>query len=277
MALSPEAQAALNAAGLGWLAPELQEVWVNGWAETGDPEQATNIMRADPTYETYYPGNLNPNGTPQLEEGQYEAMIISYQNTVEEAGLDPGLWTREDYARLIGGSVWADEFQSRVNAITVGVRNRSEDIRQYYANAYGIPVTDAEMIASVMDPALGDALLSERIRIAEIGGAAAEKGFGIDMGLADRLENSGFDYTQAEALFRQAGVSLPLLDRLSRRHQDPNDSFNLENYLDAAAFGTPEAVMQVRRMSAAETSMFRSARDAFINRQSGSVTGLVDR
>lgn len=275
--LSPEAQAALNAAGLAWLPDELITIWVDEWASSGNSLLATNTMRASPEYQTYYPGNLNPNGTPKMSEAEYEVEIQSYMDTVESAGLDPNLWSREDYARLVEGNVWADEWKQRVTGITVGVRQRSDEVRAYYADAYGIQPTDAEIIASIMDPALGDARIAERIRIAEIGGAAAEKGFDVDTSLADRLENIGLDYTQAEALFREAGVSLPALDRLSRRHRDPVDSFDLNNYLDAAAFGTPEAVMAVRRMAAAEVSQFRSPRDSFVDRQTGSVTGLVDR
>lgn len=275
--LSPEAQAALSSAGLSWLPVELLAVWVDAWSVTGSTVQATNEMRASPSYSTYYPGNTNPNGTTKMSEAEYESELSSYRNVVEEAGLNPDLWSREDYARLIEGEVWAEEWRQRVTGITVGVRQRSDQVRQFYAARYGIQPTDAEIIASVMDPALGDARIAERIRTAEIGGAASEKGFSIDDSLADRLEDIGLDYQQAEALFREAGINLPMLDRLSRRHRDPVDSFDLNDYLDAAAFGTPEAVMQVRRMTAAETSQFRTPRDAFVDQRTGDATGLIDR
>lgn len=275
--LSPLVWAAINQAGLTWLPPSLLNAFADGWLGDGSVDSALTSMREHPDYGTYFPGNLRADGTARLIEGTYLNLLDDYRTTLREAGVDPSYFSTEQLGSLVSGEVSAQEFQTRVNAITVGVRQRSDQVRSYYATTYGVNLTDSDLIVSVMDPSIGEAILAERIQTAAIGGAAAERGFTISEMLANRLQDTGLDYDSAASLFAEAGLALPLLDRLTRRHSDPNDPFDLDDYLSVAAFGDPETARSVRRLQAAEVQSFRSPQRGFVDRNTGSLTGLVDR
>lgn len=275
--ISPMVWAAINQSGLAWLPQSLLSAFADGWVSDGSVDSALTSMREHPDYAAFFPGNLRPDGTARLIEGTYLNLIDDYRTTLREAGVDPSYFPIEQLGALVEGEVSAQEFQTRVNAITVGVRQRSDRVREFYASTYGVTMTDSDLIASVMDPAVGDAILSERIQIAAIGGAAAERGFSISEALANRMQDRGWDYDQASSIFAEAGLNLPTLDRLSRRHADPNDPFDLDDYLNAAAFGDADAQLSVRRLQSAAVQSFRSPTRGFVDRNTGSLTGLVDR
>lgn len=274
--LPPEVQAELERQGLTWLPPDLLDSYMEGYIDGGTNTTAIRAMRQDPAYSTYFPGNLDPNGEARYDEGIYYALVEDYKMTVQEAGLDPDTFTAEQYGQLIANDKSAAEFQSQVTAVTAGVLTRSEEVRAYYAQQFGINVTDADMILSVMAPDMGEARLAEKINIAQIGGAAGESGFTVDFNLADELENIGVNYAQAQQIFQQAGIDLPVLERLSRRHQDPNDTFDLVDYLDVAAFARVDALRDYANMISAERTMFRTNTQGFSDR-TGSLSGLIDR
>ena len=274
--LAPEVWAALERAGLTWLPQSLIDAYAQGYADGGTTDSAVRAMRQHPEYTTYFPGNLDENGEARYDEGIYMAVVEDFKVTVTEAGLPPDTFTDEQYGTLISQDVSANEFQTRVTAVTTGVLTRSDEVRAYYMNAYGVEVTDADIILSVMAPDMGDARLAEKINIAQIGGAAGESGFSLTRSLADELENIGVNYTQAQQIFQQAGIDLPTLDRLSRRHQDPNDTFDLEDYLDVAAFARVDALRDYANMLSAERTMFTTNSQQFAARD-GSLSGLIDR
>ena len=272
-----EIDAALAAAGIDVpLPPELRTVWVRHYNENGlDGNVATVLMRQDPVYDTYYPGNKTAEGRARYSEAEYEAILDAYDQTLAEHGVE-GLFTREEYGELVAGLVSPSEFNRRVSGVVEGVTQRGEDVRQFYATNYGVPLTDDDIIRSVLNPSMGDDIIRERIQIAQIGGAAAGSGFDITMEVADSLQDLNIGYEQALQLFQTAESQIPVLQRLVQRHDDPSNQFDLNDFLDAAARGDASTLDRIQRMTRQEASGFSSTGFAQ-DRQTGVLGGLVDR
>jgi hypothetical protein len=273
-----EIDAALAAAGIDApLPPELRTTWVRLYNENDlDGNVATILMRQDPVYDTYYPGNKTAEGRARYTEAEYEAIVDAFENTLIEYNLPPDMFSRTEFGDMIAGLVSPSEFNRRVAGVVEGVTQRGEDVRQFYATNYGVPLTDDDIIKSVLQPGMGDQIIQERIQIAQIGGAAAGSGFDIELDVANSLQDIGVSYDQALQLFQTAESQIPVLQRLVQRHDDPNNPFDLNEFLDAAARGDAETISRIQNLTRAETAGFTETGFGQ-DRQTGVVGGLVDR
>lgn len=167
-----------------WLPDALVRVYANAWAETGDPDLAWAYVQADPQYDTYFPGNRREDGTLRHTEFEYWSTMEAYADVFRSVGLNPELW-RDRFVTLMEGEVSPDELAAeRIEPVFERVLDSSPEIRAYYAETYGLELTDSAILASVLDPELGDKILNKQISIAEIGGEAALRGF--DLAATDR-------------------------------------------------------------------------------------------
>lgn len=273
-----EIQSALLAAGIDApLPPELLTKWVQFYNENDlDGNVATTLMRQDPVYDTYFPGNKTAEGRVRYNEGEYEAIVDAFEQTLSEYDVPAGVMSREDFGDLINGLVSPSEFNRRVRSVVDGITQRGEDVRSFYATNYGIPLSDTDIITSVLKPDMGEQIIAERIQIAQIGGAAAGSGFDISLEVADSLQDLNIGYEQALQMFQAAEQQIPMLQRLVARHDDPNSPFDLNQFLDAAARGDADALDRIQRLTRSEQSGF-TATGFERDRQSGMVGGLVDR
>jgi hypothetical protein len=181
------------------------------------------------------------------------------------------------FAGLIEGDVEEGEFVNRVESMYERVIEASPGIRDFYAANYGIDMTDSAIIASFLDPDVGNAVLDKRIAISEIGGEAAARTFDLDVDFATRLEKAGVSRIQAQDLFGQAALDVPVLNVLAQRHADPDDDFDLNEFTQAAIFDDPTQRRRMRRLVAQERATFTGG-DVFAeDRQTGGVTGLRAR
>ena len=243
-----------------WMPDELLQIYADAWVETGDPAQALAEVRTSPSYDTYFPGNRRPDGSIRYPEETYLAIIDSYRATVLRAGVNPDFFANQ-FVDLIAGEVSPAEFEARVNAIVARVIARSTEVRQVYED-FGFPMTDAALIASIMDPNLGQAILERRLDVAELGAQAALRGFDVSSVDFGRLVDLGVTAAQGEQIFTEAADRLPTLDELARRHLDPDDTFDLAEFLKAAVEGSTIQRQRIRRLLSQEQSLFASTGQA---------------
>lgn len=256
-----------------WLPDELAQAFADEWVDTGDATLALAAMRQSPNYDTYFAGNRRDDGSLRYSEQQYKAVTEAFDAALLSNGVDPTHFQGR-YADLIAGDVSPAEFVSRVEGVASRVLEQSDQLRQVYADYYNLDLTNEAIIASVLDPTVGDALLNRRVAVADIGAQAALKGFGIDFEQAQRITDQGITAQQAADVFGQAIEQLPVLDVLARRHNDPNDTFDLNDFLQASVFNDPEERRRIRRLLQEESSTFSRTGQTVARSSSGAVTGL---
>jgi hypothetical protein len=265
-----------------YLPEALLDAFLVGYVEHGDVALAQAAMRADASYDTYFPGNRRAeDGTIRFTEVEYSSYRDYFRATLASVNVNPDLFG-DKFAELVMGDVSPAEFAARVDAIYERVISQSPQIRAWYASggeggtAFApIAMTDSALIASALDPEVGDAILNRRISLAEVGGEGALRGFGINFDLAESLVQAGVGKGQAQELFGQAASQLPILDVLARRHNDPDDDFDINEFTKAAIFDDPVERQRIRRLIAQEQGLYTQG--AFNRGREGEVLGLLAR
>lgn len=269
---------ALSLAQLRFLFPffpePLLQVFLAGYVEHGDTGLALAQTRTSDIYEQYYPGNRREDGTVRMTEPEYQSYRDYFEATLASINVNPELF-RDRFPEILAGDVSPAEFASRVDAIYERVVSQAPELRSFYAQQYGLDLTDSALVASVLDPDIGTQILNRRISIAEVGGEAALRGFGIDLNLANTLVQAGVDRPAAQEFFGQAAAQLPILDVLARRHNDPDDDFDLNEFVAASIFDDQGERQRIRRLVAQERSLFTAG--AFNRGRQGELLGLLQR
>jgi hypothetical protein len=271
-----------------WLPPFLAQAWLNEYTRMGaasvpgSGEAAMEYIRAEGSkyqsqYDRYFPGNRREDGSLRHTEAEYSNRVEGFRNSLMGVNVNPDLF-EEKFAGLIEGDVGEGEFVNRVESMYERVIEASPGIRDFYATNYGIDMTDSAIVASFLDPDVGNAVLDKRIAISEIGGEAAARTFDLDVDFATRLEKAGVTRIQAQDLFGQAALDVPVLNVLAQRHADPDDDFDLNEFTQAAIFDDPTQRRRMRRLVAQERATFTGGRDVFAeDRQTGGAIGLRER
>jgi hypothetical protein len=257
-----------------WLPSGAIDLWINEWIESGNTNAAWATIRNDSRYEQWFPGNLTEDGRVRYSEEQYANTVESYRDVYRSIGLNDSLLDGR-MGDLIRGEVSPNEFNTRVTSMWSRVISASDSIRQYYANTYGVHgLTTEALLAGALDPDVGDQILDGRISVAEVGGEAAGSGFNISAARVQELVGEGMDRGQADQLFGEAEQLVPILSMLAQRHNDPNDEFDIENFLSAEFFRNPAENLRMQRLVAQERAQFTSGLSTRRS-QSGALTGLI--
>lgn len=260
-----------------WLPPELLDVFVEAYVEYGDPDLAMAAVRNDSRYDTYFAGNRRDDGSLRLTEMAYQSTIEGYQDVLNSIGVNPDLFQAK-YGQLISGDVTVDEFATeRIYPVYDRILSAGPAVLDEYNRLNGVSLTEEGLVAAMLDPDLEERILQKKITMAEIGGEAIERGFELARDTAEMLFQQGVDQRRAEATFGVAANVLPTLNVLASRHADPDDDFDLSEFLQADIFDDPTQRARMRRLVAQERSMFANAAGAGIpyrSDQSGRLLGL---
>lgn len=263
-----------------WLPEELVHWYVYWWTETGDTTRAWEEMLARPELERYFPGIKRPDGTLRMELEDYAVTEEGYDNVLASVGINPAVF-RDQYWRWIKGEVSPDElFAERVEPMYERILEAAPEIKAWYATQNGLELTTEAILASALDPeGVGSKVLEQQITMAEIGGTAVGAGFeDIDLDLVERLRQRDYTRVEAEQLFGQARSFVPVLDILARRHADPDDTFDLEEFTSSEVFNDPIQRRRMRRLMQQERASFTGgAAGTFATQRTGEVTGLRAR
>jgi hypothetical protein len=264
----------------GWLPPEAVTAYLDAYVESGDDTVAWAQVRQDPRYAQWFPGNLTEDGRPRYSEDVYAAVVASYDDVFRSVGIDGVALNemREQYGNLIAGDVSPQELEAnRVAPMYDRIVLASDAIRSYYASEFGVELGLTDLIASAMNPDLGNKVLTKQISLAEIGGEAAESGYDLGSETIGKLFESGkVDREAADRLFQSAENLLPTLNVLAARHADPDDEFDINEFIQADIFQNPEQRRRMNRLVAQERSTFTGGgqTDYLRDQRSGGVAGL---
>ena len=145
----------------------LLQTYVDTWAETGNDQLALQAVRDSDEYETYFPGNyrIDPSTGQQAgiryTEAQYTALTDAYDRAFIEAGLNPDVFRdAEVYPALVAGDVGSQELTARINSARQAFIDNplAEEVRAYYAQNFDIEMTDSALLASALDPSVGEGI-----------------------------------------------------------------------------------------------------------------------
>ncbi len=270
--------------------PNLAEMWVTAYIGAGGAgndqyagSAATSAVRGSNEYRQIFPSMFDDEGNMRFvsdPEATYQRTIESYRNTLRSLNLNPEVFEGRLHS-LIEGAVSPNEFVQRTEAIYENIIESSPYIRDWYAENYGLELSDQAILASVIDgpdgPVSG-AILEDRITTAQIAGEGEQRGFNITSGFADLLEDTGMTRQGAQQFFGQAASLIPALSVLAARNADPDDDFSLDEFAQAEVFNDPEQRRRIRRLRAQEQSTFTGGAGIELARdRSGGVAGLVER
>ena len=262
-----------------WLPAPLQMLYQEQYVEHGDAELAWAFVRQSTIYDEWLPGMKRDDGSLRLpDEQQYFALMEGYADVFKSYGLNPDLFSGR-FVDLLIGDVSPDELdRDRIGPVYERVLDASDAILEDYSQRYGLDLTPEAIIAGILDPELGDKIINRQISISEIAGEAAESGYAISDEFIDILYQSGkvADRESADALFQEAAAVQPVLSALARRHADPDDDFDLNEFVQAEVFKDPAQRRRMRRLVAQEKSTFGNigAQTEYARSGRGGITGL---
>ena len=260
----------------------LLQVYVDTWAETGNDQLALQAVRDSDEYETYFPGNSRIDPTTgeaagiRYDEATYTALTDAYDRAFIEAGLNPDVFREaEVYPALVSGDVGSQELTSRINAAREAFIDNplAENVRGYYSQNFGIDMTDSALLASALDPAVGERILNRQIAVAQIGAEASARAFDITLQESERLFQLGVTGTKAAQLFSQAESLLGRVQTMAAAQG--RGEFGISQYLEAEAFGSPQEEQRFRNVLAQQATESSAVLGARRTGQ-GAVTGLTE-
>jgi len=272
---------------LPWLPETLIQTYADSFAETQNADIAIAEVRKSPEYAQVFPKNIRDDGTVRLSEQDYAAVKESFGLTLEDYGLNPEYF-QDTFADLIEVGVAPNEFRARVEAARSGIVENVPAVKEYYRTNFGMDLNDNQIFASIIDPAVGEAIIEGRITQAQIGGEAAARGFALSPEETQALERAGLTQSQARQLFAQAEAEVPRLAELTRRFQpeaveEPGmtpeglverPNYDIEEFIQAQVFGSAEERERIQRLQAQEESEFTPTTGAL--RAGRRVRGLVE-
>lgn len=257
-----------------WMPAGALAVFVDAYIAKGR-DAAYAAIRQHPDYEVWFPGNMDDNGNIRYPEDQYAGVRESYRDVMRAVGIEPtAIAQLEDrFINLMEGEVSPTEFLYRVEQTYNRIVSASEQIKAYYADYYGIGgLSTEDLLFAAMDPEFGRLTLEEGFRIAEVGGAASESGFGIDAEFAELISDRGLNLAAAREMFGSAQHLVPILDILAQRHFDPDDDFDIYEFVQSEVFNDPTQNLRMRRLLARERSTF--GRTGSFAKEGEAITGL---
>ncbi len=259
-----------------WLPIELIELYVQGYADTGDEAQALAFMRADPIYDVYFAGNRAPDGSFRRSEVAYLSGLDRMNQDLASYGLNPEVF-QGLYAGLVAGGVSSDELARRLSVTYNRVIQSLPEIRAQFAENEGLLLTDEAIFGMAISPQIHGDVLEHRITIAEIGGTAALRGFDLGITRAGQLASAGLNRATAMDLYSRASRQVPVLQRLATRYADIDPTFDIREFEEAAVFQDPTQIGRAERLLEREAATFQEEKADVARDQLGRVVGLRPR
>jgi hypothetical protein len=244
-------QQLLEQVGLGSLAGVVQGLIAQGMTDANSLQLA---LQDTAEWKARFAGNeaLKAAGLPVMSVAEYLSTERSYAQIMKNYGLPSGFYDDpSDFAKLIGGSISANELNQRVSA-WADLANREDPAIKEQLRAMGI--ADGDLIAYMMDPDRAAPLIQRTYQQALVGGAARRQG--LDASGAARLVERGI--TEREALQGYGVISeaMPEATRLGDIYGENLSQGDLE----AEVFeNNGDATKKRKRLASRERAAFQGS------------------
>ena len=273
-------------ANYSFLGDELIEFFIDEYnANGGDVDEALRTMRGTQAYKDKFPGIFREDGTtlrfttdtPELD---YIKMKEDYFNALEDYNLNPSYF-EDKITQLFENDVNPATFINRLETAYTSLFNQFDAVKQYYVENYPgqFPTTDdisdEAIFASFISEDVSADIISQRVKVSQIGGAFKEEDFSISAEQAQRLVSAGLSGTGAQQIAARAEARLPRLQRLARRFTGREDIFGLSEFIESEVFGEGVAEQVRERLEAEQATAF--TREGGAAQTQAGVTGLVEQ
>lgn len=260
-----------------WLPKPLLDEFIDHWVDLDNEKAAWGQVRQGDQYEQHFPGIRRADGSLRMSEQEYLGEIDGFEQAFESFGI-PADTFRSKFAKFIENGQSAGQVRQRLAKRYTEIASMSDEIRGYYAEKFGAgDVSMAAMLASDLDPTMNPLVAEEQFKIAQVGGTGREFGFEMAAKEAERLADFGMTRQGAQGFFKQARNLVPTMRDLARRHNDPDDDFDIGDAADALIFEDPEERRRVNRLFAQEGSLFSNREGSVREDQGGGLSGLAAR
>lgn len=194
---------------------------VNFIREGYDAEAVSVLIRTTPEYKQRFPAM---EALARKGRAISEAAYISYEQTA--SGLErryglPANMLMGNVTKLLENEVSPDELNDRVVLAAAASIQAPEEIKQSLYQFYNID--SGGLTAYFLDPAIATPLLEKRYATAQIGAEAMRQNVGIDVEIAENLQELGVTTEQAQQGFAtvaaQRGLTEGRGDVVTQRQQ----------------------------------------------------------
>lgn len=245
-------------------------------------EQAVIDMRGLTAYKARFAGNETrvKNGKNALSEADYLAQEDSYLQYLKAGGVET-LGTRALYADLIAGAVAPTEVGKRINIAVDRVQKADPEIKKQL-QAFYPNITDADLVSYFLAPAQSLVDLERKATAAEIGAAAAGKGFNAgktadEIALykksAEDLAAYGIDRAGALQGYANVAEVLPASEQLSNIYASQGIKYNQASAEAEFFKGDTKAIEERKRLKSLERAAFSGESGVDKNSLNGIITG----
>ena len=164
------------------------------------------MLRETPQYKARFPAMAALSAKNRgISEGQYIEFETLAAGLERRNGYPPGMLTG-NVTKLLENEVSIDELNNRVTLATAASIQAPQDLKDTLSKYYN--VGSGGLAAYFLDPSVATPLLEKQYASAQIGAEAARQNIGIDVGVAQNLQELGVTQAQAQEGFgRVAGQS----------------------------------------------------------------------
>lgn len=227
--MSPERQSIfdvlntrLSQYGLSTLAPVLKQLITDGATE----DTITIRLQETPEYKTRFIANEEriKKGLRVLSPSEYIAIEDAYRQVLRTYGLRQ--FDNDAYvSQFIANDVSAAELSDRVSMAVQRVQNADPAISRTLRDYYGI--SQADMVAYVLDPNQQLQKIQRQIAAAEIGTAARLQGIEAGVTVSEQLAAQGISQAQAQKGYATIADILPTAEKLSQIYGATMEGYDL--------------------------------------------------
>jgi hypothetical protein len=239
-------------------------------------------LQQSDAYKTRFAGNeaRRAAGLSVLSPAEYIATEKAYDQVLRAAGVPTGFYRGTgEMAKLIGADVSPTELQTRVDLAAKSISNADPFYTQQLQNFYGL--SQGDMIAHVLDPAVAAPLIQQQVATANVGAAAARNATNVDLSTAAQLAGMGISQAQAEQGFGNIAAQLPAMQAIASRYQGFGTAGQVGQELQSATFNAPisgltpaQSEQALKRLQTQEASSFGGSAGAAKGSLLGSEEGV---
>jgi hypothetical protein len=200
-------------------------------------------------------------GYSAIDEATYLRMEDEYKKVMRSYGIDSSYYDRDNLAGLIGGDVSELEVQQRFDAGQRMINSADKSVLREFQEYYP-ELGEGDLLTYLLDPKKGQEVLSQKIRTAQVGGAAEQQGFQMTRAQSELLSSSAIGQTldpfdartqaQLQSTFAQAGRTARRERTLSGIDQEDYTEFDTLQ----AAFGDDQKQLASERRGKRERARF---------------------
>lgn len=200
-------------------------------------------------------------GMPVLTPAEYLATERSYAQVMQSYGINANFATNKDvFTKLLTNDVSPTELNSRISTAKQVIENTDPMVTQQLQQYYGL--SQGDMLAHVLDPAVATPIIEKQIQTAQIGAEAARAGASATQAYAETLAGMGITEAQARQGYQNIAAQQTGMQELASRFQIGGPAGQVGANLAAAQFGTTgsvQAQQALQRLTAQEQSLFQGS------------------